>query len=282
MKIREIMTQNPACCTPDSTLQEVAEMMKENDCGCIPVVDSRLGMKPVGTITDRDITIRTVAVNNNPVNMKASDIMTTNIATVNPQMSVEECFDVMEDREIRRVIVVDEQGKCCGIVAQADVVQSNANPVRTNKVIREISESAPSYNQRIPMGRQNYESNSSSKSFINSSSLLPLLIGLGSGLGLMYLLNTQQKSNRREYIGNENTYAYEHENRQNVTNQESFGKYVDAEQEIEKRQHDIEDRVQALRTEPNSPINDKVDSVNPQDETITNKEKGRTANQGKF
>src|SRR5215203_5150648 len=179
MQIREIMTQNPACCTPDSTLQEVAQMMRDNDCGCIPVVDSYLGMKPVGTITDRDITIRTIAGNNNPINMKASDIMTTDIATVKPQMSVEECFDVMEDREIRRVIVVDEQGKCCGIVAQADVIQSNANPYRTNKVIREISESAPSRNQRISMGGQNYESHSSQQSFMSSSTLLPLLIGLG-------------------------------------------------------------------------------------------------------
>jgi len=281
MQVREIMTQNPACCTPDSTLQEVAQMMKENDCGCIPVVNSRLGMKPVGTITDRDITIRTVAANHNPIDMKASDIMTTDIATVNPQMSVEECFDVMEDREIRRVIVVDEQGKCCGIVAQADVVQSNANPIRTNKVIREISESAPSRNQRIPTGSRNYESRSSQQSFISSNSLLPLLIGLGSGAALTYFLNTERKTTHRDYIGNLNTNPYESDFL-NATNQESFGKYVDAEQEIEKRHHHLEDRVQALRTESDLSFNDRVESFNREDETNTTKEKGRTANQGKF
>ena len=286
MQVREIMTQNPACCTPNSTLQDVARMMQENDCGCIPVVSSQSEMKPVGTITDRDITIRTVAANHNPINMKASDIMTTNIATVKPDMSVEECFDVMEDREIRRVLVVDEQGKCCGIVAQADVVQSSASPVRTNKVIREISESAPSRNQRIPMAgqmeRRNYEANSSNESFMSSGFLLPLLIGLGSGIALTYLINTQRNATRREYIGNLNTYPYEHENRQDVTNQESFGRYVDAEQEIEKRQHDLEDRVQALRTEYDLTLNDKMESFNTEEETIVNKDRGRTAHQGKL
>lgn len=283
MQVREIMTPNPVCCTPDSTLQNVARMMQDNDCGCIPVVNSLTEMKPVGTITDRDITIRTVAASQNPINMKASDIMTTDIAAVKPQMSVEDCFDVMEDREIRRVLVVDEQGKCCGIVAQADVVQSTANPIRTNKVIREISESAPSRNQRIPMGglinRQNYESHSGNQSFMSSSTLLPLLIGLGSGVAVMYLLNTRRNATRSEYTGNLNAYPYEHENRQDATNQESFGRYIDAEQEIEQRQHDLEDRVQALRTESNSPLNDRLKSLN-EEETTVNKDKGRSANQG--
>jgi len=237
-------------------------------------------MKPVGTITDRDITIRTVAANQNPVNMKASDIMTTDVATVKPQMSVEECFDVMEDREIRRVLVVDDQGKCCGIVAQADVVQSGANPIRTNKVIREISESDSSYKRRIPMGKRNYESHLSNQSLMSSSSVLPLLIGLGSGIALTYLLNTPRKSTRQEYIGNLNTNPYESDYL-NATNQESFGKYVDAEQEIEKRQHDLRDNVQALRAESNtSLLNDKVELFNREDETTTDKEKGRTAHKG--
>ncbi len=279
MQIREIMTQNPTCCTPDSTLQDVARMMQENDCGCIPVVNSQVEMKPVGTITDRDITVRTVAANQNPVNMKASDVMTTDVATVKPQMSVEECFDVMEDREIRRVLVVDDQGKCCGIVAQADVVQSGANPFRTNKVIREISESDSSHKQKISTGRRNYESHSSNQSFMSSSSVLPLLIGLGSGVALTYLLNTPRKSTHQGYIGDLNTNPYDSAYL-NATNQESFGKYVDAEQEIDKRQHDLKGSVQALRTESNLPLNDRVESFNREDETITDKEKERTAYKG--
>jgi CBS domain-containing protein len=280
MQVKEIMTQNPACCTPDSTLQEVARMMKDNDCGCIPVVDSQQGMKPVGTITDRDITIRTVADNHNPINMKASDIMTANIATVTPQASVEECFDVMEDREIRRVLVVDEQGKCCGIVAQADVVQSGASPIRTNKVIREISESAPSQNQIRSAKQGNNKFGSSMKSFMSSDSMLPLLIGLGSGVAVMYWLNTRQKSsNQTDYSGVLNSGISE-SGYSNATNQENFGKYADAEQEIENRQNKLQDNIKAFRTQPNVSSGDLLElpySEGNEDDTLITEEKRRSA-----
>ncbi|MEJ7849418.1 MAG: CBS domain-containing protein [Pyrinomonadaceae bacterium] len=277
MQVREIMTPNPACCTPDSTLQEVAQLMKQKDCGLIPVVNSHSDMRPVGTITDRDITIRTVAASHNPINMKAADIMTSNLSTVKPEMSVEECFNVMEDREIRRVLVVDDKGKCCGIVAQADVVQSGANPVRTNKVIREISESAPSRNQNARVNGITYQSHSSD-SYFSGSSLLPLLIGVGSGAALMYLLNNRQDSGRREYFGDFDA-DYEHENRQDLTNQENFGKYVNAEQEVEKRRQDLGDRVHTLRTELDTPNSATANSLKEEgDLTINNK--GRSAGQG--
>jgi predicted transcriptional regulator len=257
-------------------------MMKENDCGCIPVVDSRLAMKPVGTITDRDITIRTVADNHNPINMKASDIMTANIATITPQASIEDCFEVMEDREIRRVLVVDEQGKCCGIVAQADVVQSRANPVRTNKVIREISESAPSHNRRVANGQQDYNFNSKMPSFMSGDSMLPLLIGLGSGVALMYWLNTKQKSSHQnDYTANLGSGNYD-SRFLNATDKESFGKYVDAEQEIEDRQHNLRDNVQALRTESSLPANDILELPRAgiqDDDTLLTAEKKRSARQ---
>src|SRR5215213_7779345 len=221
MQVREIMTPNPACCTPDSTLQEVARMMREHDCGCIPVVNSLTDMKPVGTITDRDITIRTLADNQNPMNMKASDIMTADIATVTPETTLEECFDVMEDREIRRVLIVDERGKCCGIVAQADVVQSGVNPIRANRVIREISESSPSRHQAASTGGQNYKSYLNKQSFISGNSLFPLLVGLGSGVALMYLFNTRQKSTHRDYTGDIN-HTYESDFL-NAGDHENFG-----------------------------------------------------------
>jgi CBS domain-containing protein len=281
MQVRDIMTRNPVCCALDSTLQEVARMMQENDCGCIPVVNSLTEMKPVGTITDRDITIRTLAANQNPMNMIASSIMTSDIATVTPQTSVEECFDVMEDREIRRVLVVDEQEKCCGIVAQADIVQSGVNPIRTNKVIREISESAATNNQKISTSARRYKSHTNSQSFINSNSLLPLLIGLGSGAALTYLLNTRRKSTYREHTGNLNTDAHRADYLDAV-NQASLGKYPDAEEEVEKRQQHLKERVEALRTEPDSPLNDSAESFNQEGETITNSEKNRTAHQGEL
>lgn len=282
MQVKEIMTQNPTCCTPDSTLKEVALMMKENDCGCIPVVDSQRGMKPVGTITDRDITIRTIADNHNPLNMKASDIMTTNIATVTSKASVEECFDVMENREIRRVLVVDEQGKCCGIVAQADIVQSGASPIRTNKVIREISESDASPNRRISGKRRNKKLTSSIPSLTSKNSVLPILVAVGSGVALTYWLKSKQKStSQKDFTANidlttpESSYS-------NATNQESFGNYVDAEQGIENKQDNSKDNVKAFRTQPNVASIDLLELPNidgTDDDTLITKEKGRSAAQ---
>ena len=138
MLVQEIMTKNPACCTSETNLQEVAKMMVENDCGCIPVVDSESSKKPVGMITDRDITIRTVAEGKNPLDLTAADAMSNDAITVTPETSVEECCNLMENNQIRRIAVVDGNGGCCGMVAQADVAQY-ATTGQTAEVVKEVS-----------------------------------------------------------------------------------------------------------------------------------------------
>ncbi|PYS78494.1 MAG: CBS domain-containing protein [Acidobacteria bacterium] len=115
------MTPDPTCCTPDTTLQRVAEMMVEHDCGEIPVVDNVASMLPVGVITDRDITCRTVAKGLNPLTLTVADCMTTPCVTVTPDTSLAECCRILEENQIRRVPVVDAGGTCCGIVALADI-----------------------------------------------------------------------------------------------------------------------------------------------------------------
>ena len=141
MNVREVMTADPVCCTADTPLTEVAKMMVERDCGAIPVVDSQNSKKPVGMITDRDITIRTVAEGRNPLDLTASDAMTVNVMTVTPETSIEECCNLMEDQQIRRVVVVDENGFCCGMIAQADIA-INADSRKTAEVVQEVSRGA--------------------------------------------------------------------------------------------------------------------------------------------
>jgi CBS domain-containing protein len=144
MQVKDIMTKNPACCTPDTNLQEVARLMVELDCGESPVVQSKQSMKLVGVITDRDITCRAVAEGKNPLEMTAGDCMSSPCVTVTPEMSVEDCCQVMEDNQVRRVPVVDENGACCGIVAQADIAQhaSNQETVRVLKGVSQPNDSA--------------------------------------------------------------------------------------------------------------------------------------------
>jgi CBS domain-containing protein len=139
MEVKDIMTPDPACCTPDATLQRAAEMMVEHDCGEIPVVENVASMKPVGVITDRDITCRTVAKGLNPLGMTVSECMTAPAVTVTPDTSLDECCRILEEKQIRRVPVVDENGSCCGIVALADIAR-HAKERETAEVVKEVSE----------------------------------------------------------------------------------------------------------------------------------------------
>jgi CBS domain-containing protein len=121
MNVGDVMTRSPSCSSRETPLREVSRMMVECDCGMIPVVDEE--NKPIGTITDRDIVVRAVADGRNPLELSARDCMTDGCVTVTQEMSLEECVDALEKHRIRRAIVVDEQGRVCGIVAQADIAR---------------------------------------------------------------------------------------------------------------------------------------------------------------
>jgi CBS domain-containing protein len=139
MNVKDMMTVDPTCCTPNTSLPEVARMMVDNDCGEIPVVENKSTKLPVGVVTDRDIICRTVARNLNPLDLTAADCMSTPIVTVTPDMSLEECCKIMEEKLIRRVPVVDGDGACVGIVALADVALHTGKNV-AGHVVREVSE----------------------------------------------------------------------------------------------------------------------------------------------
>ena len=138
MNVEDLMSRSPCCCDADASLQEVARKMVDHDCGEIPVLDS--AGKPIGVLTDRDIYCRTVARGQNPLEMKAGDVMTTPVATVTPQTSISDCCKLMEDKQIRRVVVVDDAGRCCGMVAQADIARHDSSKREVAEVLEKISE----------------------------------------------------------------------------------------------------------------------------------------------
>jgi CBS domain-containing protein len=139
MKVKDVMTADPACCISATALQEVAQMMIDHDCGEIPVVENQETKLPIGVITDRDIVCRTVARGLNPLDLTVADCMTKPCVTVTPEMSVAVCSRIMEENKIRRVPVVDAAGSCCGIVALADIAL-HAQKAMTAEVVKEISE----------------------------------------------------------------------------------------------------------------------------------------------
>ncbi len=139
MKVREIMSENPACCTPETGLREVATLMLEKDCGEIPVVEGKDDATPIGVITDRDIVCRAVARGKNPLDLRAEDVMTQTVISVTPETSLEECCDIMEENQIRRLPVVDQNGELCGMISQADIARHSSRD-QTAEVLRFISQ----------------------------------------------------------------------------------------------------------------------------------------------
>jgi CBS domain-containing protein len=141
MKVSEIMTKHPAYVTLETSLHDVAQLMVEHDCGSLPVLETEEDLTPVGIITDRDITIRTVAHNKNPLHMIAGEVMTEGVITVTPDSSVEECLVVMEKNQVRRILVVDGSRNICGIVAQADIARKGSAS-DTAELVKDLSMSA--------------------------------------------------------------------------------------------------------------------------------------------
>lgn len=138
MKVIDIMTTNPICCTPATPLIEAARLMKIHNFGAIPVVEDMTFKKPVGMITDRDIVCRAFEEGKNPAVLTVKDCMTDDCVTVTPLESIHECCLIMEKNRVRRAPVVDENGYCCGIVTQADIAR-HAHNKDIAELVREVS-----------------------------------------------------------------------------------------------------------------------------------------------
>lgn len=140
MKAQDIMTKHPAVCSMEDTIMEAARLMAEHDCGAIPVVESMKSKKLVGIITDRDVACRVTAEGYSPEDSWVEDFMTESVITVKPQTTIEECCHIMKDKQLRRLVAVDEDGNCCGIICQAQIAKS-ISPEETGEVVQAISRS---------------------------------------------------------------------------------------------------------------------------------------------
>jgi CBS domain-containing protein len=138
MNVSEVMTSNVACCTTTTPLRDVAQLMVDNDCGCIPVTENEADMRVVGVITDRDIACRAVARGADCSNSMAGNYMTASPATVRPDTPIQECERIMEQMRVRRVPVVDQNGTCMGIVSQADIALA-CGPQDAGQVVQAVS-----------------------------------------------------------------------------------------------------------------------------------------------
>jgi CBS domain-containing protein len=135
MQVSDVMTQDVKAVTPQTPLEEAARMMRDEDVGVLPVGDSD---RLVGMVTDRDIVVRAVAEGRAPAELKVSDVLTPEIYFCREDDSLEDAADIMAEHQVRRLPVLDQDGRLRGIVALADVVQTD--PDTAGEALEVISE----------------------------------------------------------------------------------------------------------------------------------------------
>ena len=134
--IRESMTSNPCSIDADKPVSYAAKMMRDEDVGLAPIVE---GERLIGALTDRDIAIRVVAEGRDPEATTVREVASQELVTVDPQQGLDEALRLMAEHQVRRLPVVEEDGRLVGVLAQADVAQE-ADPKDTGRMVEEISE----------------------------------------------------------------------------------------------------------------------------------------------
>lgn len=138
MQVQEIMTANPVCGTADMRLQDIARLMRDNDCGEIPIVDDSETRRLIGVVTDRDIATRAVAEGKSPTNTQVSEVMSSSVITTSLNSDLDQACELMEKHQVRRLPVVDNEGRCRGILAQADIALRGKER-KTGAMVKDVS-----------------------------------------------------------------------------------------------------------------------------------------------
>ena len=137
MNVSEIMTTNVATAEPDSTLEEIATMMKDENVGAIPVVD---GDELVGIVTDRDIVVRCIAEGKDPSECEVEEIVSEDLETVSPDDDVRRAAEIMQRRQIRRLPVCDADGKLVGMLSLGDIAVKQSNDGISGETLEQVSQ----------------------------------------------------------------------------------------------------------------------------------------------
>jgi CBS domain-containing protein len=134
-KVGDVMTQRPRAVSPQTPLNEVAQVMESEDVGVVPVVE---GDRLVGIVTDRDIVVRAIAKGKNPSGMPASEVSSRELVTVHPDDDLSDALELMAKYQVRRLAVTGEDERLVGVVSQADVARQGKDK-DTGEVVESIS-----------------------------------------------------------------------------------------------------------------------------------------------
>lgn len=137
MKISDMLTKDPHVIRPDAMICEAARMMKQHDIGMLPVCD---GQRLVGSITDRDLTVRAVADACDPLSTRVRDIMTPNVFWCYDDQDIEEAAQLMEEKQIRRLPIINRDKRLVGIISLGDLALRTQNERLAEEVLECVSE----------------------------------------------------------------------------------------------------------------------------------------------
>ena len=137
---KDVMTHEPVCCEPGDSVTRVATAMKQEDVGSIPVVESRTSKRLVGIVTDRDLVVNVLAGGSAIDGATARDAMTPNPVSCRETDDVADAMKLMKERQVRRMPIVDAEGRLSGIIAQADVATRISRDAQTGELVEAISE----------------------------------------------------------------------------------------------------------------------------------------------
>ncbi|NLW56312.1 MAG: CBS domain-containing protein [Firmicutes bacterium] len=135
MKIKDIMTDQVAFVSPETTIVETAQLMQKHNVGSIPVCE---GQNIVGIVTDRDIVVRSVAHGKDASTSPVRDVMTSNVQSVSPEMELNQVAELMSKEQIRRLPVV-ENNRLVGMVSLGDLATQAKHDVEIAQTLGEIS-----------------------------------------------------------------------------------------------------------------------------------------------
>lgn len=140
MRIRDVMTQGVECVRPDDSIAGAAERMRNLNVGSLPVCGDH--DKLVGMITDRDITVRATAAADNPSNTWVRDVMTPDIIYCFEDQDVSEAAQLMEEKQVRRLVVLNKDKRLVGIISLGDLAVKNSDERLSGEVLERVSEPA--------------------------------------------------------------------------------------------------------------------------------------------
>jgi CBS domain-containing protein len=139
MLCREVMTDDPKCCTPSDSAMRAAKMMKIEDVGAIPVCSDRGSRRLVGIVTDRDLCLEIVAENRDAGQTRIEICMSRSPITCRSDEDLDTALQRMEAHQIRRIPVVDSDGTLVGIISQADIATRTKREEKTAELVEEVS-----------------------------------------------------------------------------------------------------------------------------------------------